>query len=92
MFINFSAENAVAPKLLGRGLSISPLVVFLSFFFWSWLLGGPGMLLAMPLTVMLLFILQSYDDTRWLAVLISESKEAPQAKASPDSDQDRKAN
>lgn len=33
--INVMAENLVAPKIIGKGLSISPLIVFLSFFFWS---------------------------------------------------------
>ena len=67
--INVTAENLVAPKIIGKGLSISPLVVFLSFFFWSWVLGGPGMLLAMPLTVLVIFILQGFEETQWLAAV-----------------------
>ena len=72
--INFSAENIVAPKMMGRGLSLSPLVVFLSFFFWSWILGPLGMFLSMPMTVMVWFVLDSIDETRWLAILMSEGK------------------
>jgi predicted PurR-regulated permease PerM len=68
---NGLAENIVAPKLIGKGLSISPLIVFLSFFFWSWILGPLGMFLSMPLTVIVLMILDSFAETRWLARTIS---------------------
>src|SRR5215213_8640741 len=40
--INILAENALSPMLMGRGLSISPTVLFIGFLFWAWLLGGPG--------------------------------------------------
>lgn len=71
--INVGAENAVAPKLMGHGLSLSPLVVFLAFFFWSFLLGPLGMFLAMPLTVITQFLLDGFAETRWLARLIAAS-------------------
>jgi AI-2 transport protein TqsA len=54
--INFVAENLVAPKLVGRGLSVSPLIVFLSFMFWSWVLGPLGLLLSMPLTIIVMLL------------------------------------
>jgi predicted PurR-regulated permease PerM len=81
MIANGVAENIVSPKLIGKGLKISPLVVFLSFFFWSWVLGPLGMLLSMPLTVIVLLVLDSFDETRWLARTISAmpAAEAPQA-------------
>ena len=85
LIINFAAENAVAPTLLGKGLSISPLAVFVSFFFWTWLLGPFGMVLAMPLTVLVLFLLDSYTDTRWLALLIGPPLEQEEALAGQDS-------
>ena len=40
-----------APLMMGRGLNISPTIVFLSFIFWVWLLGGPGAFLALPITL-----------------------------------------
>ena len=71
LIINASAENLVAPKMLGKGLSISPVVVFIAFIFWSWLLGPLGIILAMPLTVMLMLILDGFPETRWLSILMS---------------------
>ena len=67
--INVSTENLIAPKIIGQGLKLSPLVVFLAFFFWSAVLGPVGMFLSMPLTILIIFVLQSYDETRWLADL-----------------------
>ena len=56
---------------MGQDLNLSPVVVFISLFIWSFLLGGIGMLLAMPLTVLLVLIFERFQETRWLAVLMS---------------------
>jgi predicted PurR-regulated permease PerM len=79
MIINGVAENLVAPKLIGQGLKVSPLVVFLSFMLWSWILGPLGMFLSMPLTVILMFLLDSFDGTRWVADLMAGSSKSPVA-------------
>jgi len=65
--INVLAENAVSPMLMGRGLSLSPTVLFVGFIFWAWLLGGPGAFLAAPLTIFLVLMLETFPETRWLA-------------------------
>ena len=39
---NLMAENILSPALMSRGLNLSPTLVFVSFAFWVWLLGGPG--------------------------------------------------
>jgi predicted PurR-regulated permease PerM len=71
IIINGVAENLLAPKLIGQGLKISPLIVFLSFILWSWILGPLGMFLSMPLTVILMFLLDSFESTRWAANLMT---------------------
>jgi AI-2 transport protein TqsA len=65
--INILAENALSPMLMGRGLSISPTVLFIGFIFWAWLLGGPGAFLAAPLTIFLILMLGTFPETQWLA-------------------------
>jgi AI-2 transport protein TqsA len=75
--INMSMENLIAPSLLGRGLSISPTVVFISFFFWTWLLGPPGTFLSMPITVLAMFTLDSFEETRWFAQLMGAPPHNP---------------
>jgi AI-2 transport protein TqsA len=71
--INILAENLLSPMLMGRGLSISPTVLFLGFIFWAWLLGGPGAFLAAPLTIFLVLMFETFPETRWLASLMGVS-------------------
>ena len=68
--INILAENVLSPMMMGRGLSISPTIVFLSFVFWAWLLGGPGAFLALPITLFVAVMFDTFPETRWLAGLI----------------------
>lgn len=41
--------NLMTPLILGRRLVLNPVVIFLSFMFWTWLWGVPGALLSVPL-------------------------------------------
>jgi AI-2 transport protein TqsA len=68
--INILAENVLSPMMMGRGLNISPTIVFLSFILWAWLLGGPGAFLALPITLFLAVMFGTFPETRWLASLI----------------------
>jgi AI-2 transport protein TqsA len=84
--INILAENAVSPMLMGRGLSLSPTALFVGFVFWAWLLGGPGALLAAPLTIFLVLMFSTFPETRWLASIMGVSPPAPDAPA-PDEEE-----
>ena len=68
--INILAENVLSPMMMGRGLNISPTIVFLSFIFWAWLLGGAGAFLALPITLFVAVMFGTFPETRWLASLI----------------------
>ncbi|MBE9486743.1 MAG: AI-2E family transporter [Chloroflexi bacterium] len=81
--INVIMGNAVEPRLMGRKLGLSSLVVFLSLVFWGWVLGPIGMLLSVPLTMIVKIALDVNDSTRWLAILLSSDASVPQ-KASAD--------
>jgi AI-2 transport protein TqsA len=71
--INVLAENVLSPMMMGRGLNLSPTVVFLSFIIWAWLLGGPGAFLALPITLFVAVMLDTFPETRWLASIIGVS-------------------
>jgi predicted PurR-regulated permease PerM len=76
IIINLAIENIFEPRLTGKTLKLSPTVVILSFFFWAWLLGPTGALLSMPITVMILLIMDSDEQTRWVARLIGTARES----------------
>jgi predicted PurR-regulated permease PerM len=51
LLLNVLEAYLVTPMILGRRLTLNPVVVFLSLTFWSWLWGIPGAILAVPITV-----------------------------------------
>jgi predicted PurR-regulated permease PerM len=69
--INMVVGNFLEPRLMGRGLGLSALVVFCSMVFWGWVLGPIGMLLSVPLTMTVRIALEGFDDTKWIAILMS---------------------
>lgn len=75
VLINGSVQNIIQPRMMGRELRISPVVVFLSLFIWGWLLGGVGAILAVPLTLFIISTLEAFDNTRWLAIFMRLSPE-----------------
>lgn len=79
VLIGFLVINAVLgsflePRLMGYGLDLSTLVVFVSLVAWQWVLGPVGMLLSVPLTMTLKIALESHEDTRWVAVLLGSGR------------------
>jgi len=68
-FIGYGLE----PRILGHGLGISTVVVFLSLIFWGWILGPTGLFLAAPLTIMVKIILQAFKETEWIAILLGDN-------------------
>lgn len=68
--INGTVENLIKPRRMGRGLKISPVVVVISLFIWGWLLGVVGAVLSTPLTLLILSVLELFEGTRWVAILL----------------------
>lgn len=74
--INVVFGNFLEPRLMGYGVGISPLIVFVGLVFWGWVFGPVGMLLSVPLTMTLKLALESDDRTRWVAILIGSERDA----------------
>ena len=64
--------NIIETKWAGRALDISPvlLLVVTAFSFWVW--GIIGMILSIPLVVIIKIVLENIEDTRPIAILLSE--------------------
>ena len=72
LVINLVFGNILEPRMMGRGLGLSTLVVFLSLIFWGWLLGPVGMLLSVPLTIIVKIGLEQTAGGQTIAVLLSD--------------------
>ncbi len=65
--------NFIEPRMVGKQLNLSPLVVIVSLSVWATLWGIPGAILASPMTSMIAIILASFPSTRFIAVLLSQT-------------------
>jgi predicted PurR-regulated permease PerM len=77
--INVLFGNFIEPRLMGYGVGISPLVVFIGLVLWGWVFGPVGMLLSVPLTMTLKLALESDERTRWMAILLGSERDAQYA-------------
>ena len=59
LVLNFAVDNLIKPRFMQTGLDVPPLLGLLSLIIWSYLLGSPGALLALPLTIALRRIFRS---------------------------------
>jgi predicted PurR-regulated permease PerM len=70
--IQILVANYIEPKIIGRRLNLSPLIVILSLSFWGMIWGVLGMFLAVPITSIILIILSQFPSTHNVALLFSE--------------------
>ncbi|GJM20930.1 MAG: AI-2E family transporter [Planctomycetota bacterium] len=75
--VNITIGGILEPRLLGRELNLSPLVVLVSVVVWAALWGVPGMFLAVPLTATAQIVMNNMDSTRSVAILLSNGPPAP---------------
>ncbi len=72
MFIGYLVE----PRVMGKGMGLSTLVVFLSLIVWGFVLGIVGMFLSVPLTMTLKIILENSESTRPVAAMLGTDEDA----------------
>ncbi len=78
--INFAQDHFLQPVVMGSELNLSPLVVFIAVIVWAWILGAAGALLAVPLTVGVVALLEVFPESRGIAALLRNkvpAKEGP---------------
>jgi predicted PurR-regulated permease PerM len=72
--INIVMGSILEPKIMGSGLGLSTLVVFLSLIFWGWLLGPVGMLLSIPLAIRGKVADGAKPSTKWIAIMLGPGR------------------
>jgi len=80
LVINGVIGTVLEPRVMGRRLGLSTLVVFLSLVVWGWVLGPVGMLLSVPLTMVVKIVCESREDLRFVAILLGPASERDAAR------------
>lgn len=82
--VNSVVDNFISPKIMGKGLALTPLAVFLSLVFWAWVFGPIGAIISVPLTIMVKrFFLENFESTRFLADAMSPLEAGPKPEPPP---------
>jgi AI-2 transport protein TqsA len=63
--------NLIYPRMQAETQNIDPVVTLLALAFWTVLWGIAGAFLAVPLTLMAMMVFSEFEDTRWVAALLS---------------------
>lgn len=74
LFTAFTGQF-IDPFVHGLRFSLNPIVVFLWIFFWGWLWGAPGVLLAVPLLTLFQVVCQHTERLLPLAHIIGDNNE-----------------
>lgn len=70
---NTIIERVAEPRIMGKSLDLSPVIVILSFLFFTWLWGAVGAILAVPVTAMVKVLCESIPRLRPIAILLREN-------------------
>ncbi len=69
--INQVIEQIIEPRVVGKQMTLSPTLTLFSVIFWAWMMGSIGAMLAGPMAALMILVLGSFDDTRWMAIFFS---------------------
>jgi predicted PurR-regulated permease PerM len=58
MAIQVLFGNILEPRIAGKRLNMSPIVILISLYLWGWIWGVVGMLLSVPLTILIMVLVR----------------------------------
>ena len=79
-FIQFFIGSYLEPRIAGATLSMSPFIVLLGVFFWSFLWGIAGAFIGLPIMIAVLTICEQHESTQWIALLLSGGEQKSTAR------------
>ena len=71
LVIELVVSTVLEPLLYGSSTGVSASGVVIAIFFWGWVWGPMGLILAMPITVWIVIVGRYLPSLRWLSVLLS---------------------
>jgi AI-2 transport protein TqsA len=81
--VNLLVDNIIEPRIMGRAVGLSPLVVLVAMAVWGFVLGPIGALLSVPLTLALRTVLVA-SGIAWVEPLLSDRPAALVAARRPE--------
>lgn len=76
-------SNGIEPRIVGRTLNLSPLVILFSLGVWGSIWGFAGLLLSVPITVTVMIVLSQFKTTRPIAIMLSDNGQIADIKHPP---------
>ena len=70
LVINNSLGIFLEPRIMGHGMGLSTLVIFVSLIFWGWRFGPIGMILCVPITTIIKIAFANTDGAQWVSALL----------------------
>ncbi|MGV3635218.1 MAG: AI-2E family transporter [Pseudorhodoplanes sp.] len=77
--IQFVIGSYIEPRVSGSALAVSPFLVLLSVFFWTWMWGLFGAFIGVPISIAILTFCAQHPSTQWIAELFGDPDAQPRS-------------
>jgi predicted PurR-regulated permease PerM len=73
--IQFIVGSYIEPRVAGSALSVSPVLILFSVFFWAFLWGPFGAFIGVPISIAIVTFCALHPSSRWLAQLLGSGSD-----------------
>ena len=74
--IQFTIGSYLDPEMMGNKFNLSPILIIISLFFWSYVWGVVGAFLAVPIVAVVKIVIQNIESFKFIAVLMSKKADS----------------